>query len=724
MWDLPLGGSEEAGSSPPGLSELGTQPRKGPSRRRRAGKTRRRLSPKKLRLLVLGAVLVLVAAYFLFWPSPPEAAFEPNPFSAGNQRVSVSGEAVNVTVSNIGEQPMAIYDLVVIGESADEFELTSDTCGILDPLQSCDAELIFTPAAMGPRQALLEVQSDGPNFPAQLAITGVGIAPLLELSLAEVDFGKQDVGTSSRPRIVALRNTGTAPLAISTLHLDGSGEREFRLRDDQCSKQTVDAGAECTVEFTFSPRAAGKRSVELTVKSDTLRAAKGLSISGEGIWTGAAFAVEPQAIDFAEHLVGKDQPSQRLVVTNRQSSTLRGLRVALEGDREEFEISRNSCDGMTVAPGESCSVQIGFAASQEGEFSAIVEIGNSSLGMFGVEISGRGVAPRWIANTDAIDLESVRVGAGEGSTGTIELGNEGSAAAKVDGVVIEGPNADRFAKRRDSCTGRSVEPGTSCRLELVFDAIREGAHRATVRFEVEAGKPPAAVSLAALGAAPRLTVDLEMIEFGQVHQTTMQEVILTAVNPGTAPLQLEEFAVEGAAARSFRILGGTCFPQATVPPQQRCTLRLGFDPVAEGRRTARLSIRHDAFSGPKSVPLSGTGLPPPEPEIFLSTAELDFGPQPVGERSPIQTVTVSGAGTGRLQLSSFEIVGADASQFQIVPATCHAAPALLPGSSCGVGIRMVPDSPGAKSARLVIRHNSVSRSSSVDLVGEGLRSGG
>jgi hypothetical protein len=579
--------------------------------------------------------------------------------------------------------------------------------------------VVFSPGEMGNRGAALEVHAEMPDSPARLELTGEGVAPLVELSPSTLSFGSQDVGTTSGAKTITVSNSGTAPLEIEGLSLEGGGARDFRRRGDKCSKQTLQPGSECTVQFAFAPRAAGARSVELRISSDALHPPPALAISGEGIWTGAAFAVDPKSLQFGDHMVGSGLERQKVVVTNRQSSALRGLEVELVGENAGFSVTKESCSGRSIDPGESCVIQVGFAAPEEGDFNGLLHLGNDRLGLLGLEVEGRGVAPRWVLSTDALDLGQVRVGSKSDPLG-VELANEGSAAAKVSKVEIIGADAKQFKKGSDSCTEKSIEPGSSCLVEIAFLGDREGPHHAEVRIHTSAGVSPHTFVLSALAAAPRLTLDLEMAEFGQVHRTTLQELIVTASNPGTAPLQLDSFTIEGESAGSFRILGGTCFPQATVPPRQRCTVRIGFDPVTEGRSTARLEIQHDGFSGPRSVPLSGTGLPPPAPEIYLSTRRLDFGPEPVRERSPILTVTINSAGTGQLRLEDFLIDGDDAGSFQIIPATCHAAPSLLPGSSCAVGVRMTPATAGPKRARLVVRHNAGPRASTVDLVGEGL----
>jgi len=727
MLDLPLGpGDSESGQSPEFDSVGESIDVKDWTQRRKPSRpARRSLDRRKFALALLLFAAAGIGLYFAFWPKPPRVGFSPENFSAGTQGVSLASEPRVITISNVGEREMPIDLLSIVDDPSSEFTIARDACveHVLQPQQSCNVELVFTPSEMGERRAGLEVHAEMPDSPARLEIVGVGIAPLLEISPASLSFGAQDVGVTSRSKTVTLSNGGTAVLEIHKLEMSGVGSRDFRLRKDECSGKKLVPSASCDLTFSFAPRAAGLRSVDVLVESDALNELPAVKMSGEGVWTGAAFAVDPRSLDFDSHMVGSSGAVERIVVTNRQSAPLRGLQVRLDSAAGAYTLDEESCSGNAIAPGESCSVLVRFAPASEGEFAGLLEIGNPGEGVVGLELSGQGVVPRWVLNLGSIDLGSVRVGS-ESDPARVELANEGSAAARVNDVVLSGADAKRFRKQRDKCTGQRIEPGRNCVVEITFSAEREGPHRAELRVEPEFGVAPNAVALSAFAAAPRLGVDLELVNFGQVYRTTRKEVVLTASNLGTDSLQVGGFTVEGSSAQSFRLLGGTCFPQATVPPRSRCTLRLGFDPVAEGRATARLLIEHDGLSGPKAIPLAGVGLPPPAPEIFLSTRRLDFGPQPVGERSPILTLTINAAGTGHLRLESFEIEGPDADSFQIVPATCQAAPTLVPGSSCAVGVRMIPSQSGPRRARLVIHHNSASGVSSTDLLGDGLGSGG
>ncbi len=724
MLDLPLRPGDSQSELPFGPDRLRSDgpesppPRVPPSPRQRPRRPRHR----KLWLwIALAFIVLLTVAWLVFWPKPPEPAFSADPFVLERVRVGQSGEVQTLTVTNVGERLLAIEMLAIVGENADEFRLEEDGCGarILEPQVSCAILLRFSPSAMGARSAILELHGEMPESPASLALGGEGTAPRLAVSPSGGSFGPVDVGSNSSPLDLLVGNEGTAPLEIRRVALGGVAERDFRLTRNDCSKTSLAPGETCPLRLVFVPRAAGVRQAQVVLDTDTLPPAPQIELRGEGVWTGAAFAVEPDALDFGRHLVAADGASRRIQVTNRQSTTLSGLRVGLSDVDRGFAIGRQSCRGARLEPGESCQITVVFAPAEEGDSDSLLEISQPDVGRLGIELKGSGVAPRWVLAAPDLAFGEVRVGQA-GESQTVELQNEGSAGGDVQGVELTGPDAGGFRIARDQCSGRQVEPQSACTLEIAFEPQREGEHRAVFELQVGAGRPPGRQDLAGRAVAPRLSLDREMVSFDRVHRTTAQQVELNLANRGTAGLRLGPFSVEDDPEGGFRLAGGSCGASPTLPAGTSCTVTVVFAPTVEGRSTARLRIEHDGISGPREVPLAGIGLPPPIPKIILEEARIDFGPQPLGSRSSIQTLNLRAAGTGLLELREFTLEGPDAGDFRIVPATCHAGPSLQPGTACAIGLRFTPSAAGGRSAVLVLRHNAATGRDEVRLQGEGI----
>ena len=725
MWDLPLRGDERP---PPGLGltkEEHTAPREAepPPRRRRSIQERQALR----RRFLLGATLVLLLAaigFLLFWPSPPKAVFHPDPIDMGQQRVGSSSEVQVLSITNEGERPMPVTGLLLRGPSAGEFELISEDCSAreLAALETCKAELRMTPNAVGSREAIAELQGDFRQAPVSVALAGIGIAPLLQVSTEEVDFGKRDVGTSSSASTVTVMNAGTAPLSIEAVDLKGASRGDFRRQRDRCSSSSLQPGEECSLQVMFSPRAAGRRSAEVSFKSDSLGATPVIRLDGRGEWSGPALALSRDSLDFGDRLVGSGAANLSVEVTNRHDAAVSGLSVNLLEGAPAFSIEGQTCSGRSISPGEACRIEVSFKVAEEGQAASTLAIGQEA-GTLQVELIGRGVAPRLAMDTEALDFGSLIVGADSGRQ-RIVVANEGTAAANLRIVEIEGRDAPAFSKQGDGCSKKVLRQGDRCALEVEFRPSREGGHQAVLAIGASELNDVERIELMGLGAAPRLTVNLEMVEFGQVRRSTSKDVHLTASNPGSADLRIRSARVATEVASDFELLGGSCLPQAVLQPGTTCTVSLRFSPGTEGRLTGTLELDHDGLTGPRRVPLGGGGLPPPTPQIQVSPRRLDFGPQPVGQRSTILTVTIRNTGTGGLRFTDFDLSGPGRGDFQIVPATCQAVPTIHAGSDCTVGVRFQPAAAGERPARLEVRSNAFAGENSVELVGSGMGSGG
>ena len=89
-----------------------------------------------------------------------------------------------------------------------------------------------------------------------------------------VDFGRQNVGATSAARQVTVRNTGSAPVALSGVTASGD------FAQTNTCPATLAAGATCTASVTFRPTAAGARTGALTVNSNASPLTVGLTGTG------------------------------------------------------------------------------------------------------------------------------------------------------------------------------------------------------------------------------------------------------------------------------------------------------------------------------------------------------------------------------------------------------------------------------------------------------------
>ncbi len=112
-------------------------------------------------------------------------------------------------------------------------------------------------------------------------------------------------------------------------------------------------------------------------------------------------------------------------------------------------------------------------------------------------------------------------------------------------------------------------------------------------------------------------------------------------------------------------------------------------------------------------PVGGSGVP----SLLASVSSLDFGAEAIGEDQDL-TLTVANNGTADLNIASVRIEGSDAVHYRLV--TGGSGALLAPLASIDVAIEFRPQSPGVKTATLVIESNSPVSPDRIPLLGEGV----
>jgi pimeloyl-ACP methyl ester carboxylesterase len=116
--------------------------------------------------------------------------------------------------------------------------------------------------------------------------------PTVTLSSNSLIFASQVVGTGSNVQTVTLSNLGSAPLIIIGFTVAGANSGDFAVANGgtcPASGGTVTAGANCTINLTFAPVAAGSRFASLTITDNASGSPQSVSLTG----TATDFSVGP-----------------------------------------------------------------------------------------------------------------------------------------------------------------------------------------------------------------------------------------------------------------------------------------------------------------------------------------------------------------------------------------------------------------------------------------------
>lgn len=533
--------------------------------------------------------------------------------------------------------------------------------------------------------------------------------PLVEP--ATVAFEPQRVGRESEPLALRIANEGRRELVVGDLRVEGADAAAFAVVSGDCLGVPLPHRATCIVQVGFTPARPGEHEARLDIVSNASEPTLAVGLAGRG--TAPSLAVSPARVDFGRVAVGQTSEGAALELTNPGDAALeiRSVGVSGRGERS-FRWLANACSGKTLGPAESCAVRIAFQPLAGGEETVRLTVDSDAEETPEVELHGIGLAPGLLVLPERLTLGSVRLGSA-GATETVTLENTGNAPLRIGAVALDGPGRQAFELDGASCAAAVLAPGGTCRLRVTLRPRDEGAFRASIRIASPDLGRSSSVALEGRATAPRLRVSSPGFDFGRVVVGAAETEQLRVESVGSEPVTLTGLALDGTGFDAQ----GECRRGMRLEPGAGCRLEVRFAPRAEGAATGRLRLQHDGLGPTVEIALAGSGYPPPVAAIEIAPRQLEFEPVTVGGRSDILSLRIRSVGNARLELRDLRVEGEHAADFVMVPASCNGIPYLVPGSDCVVGFRFMPQGPGERRARLVVRSNSGDGTVGVPMLG-------
>ena len=198
------------------------------------------------------------------------------------------------TISNCGDEAWSFTDVSVHPATAPAFHVAT-TCAsgaTLLPGASCTIDASFAPTAAGQVSGGVWLHNSTSTPDQLVTFYGRGVdaqagAAIADFAPAAVDFGAQPVASTAGPRVLALRNLGSAPLVPSALVLNGPGAYDYTALatgdpQDCAVGVAIAPGGECHLNLWFTPSAAGARDANVVVDAPQLATLAIAFVTGAG----------------------------------------------------------------------------------------------------------------------------------------------------------------------------------------------------------------------------------------------------------------------------------------------------------------------------------------------------------------------------------------------------------------------------------------------------------
>jgi len=221
-------------------------------------------------------------------------------------------------------------------------------------------------------------------------------APAVAMGPFSLQFGFENVGSTSTAQTTILRNMGSAALTISNTTMNG----DFAETDD-CGSTVVAASSSCTFSITFTPTASGTRTGSLTITDNATGGPHSVTLSGTGVGASESFSVSPSSLNFSSSAVGSATPAQTITVINISNTS-----ISITGVRASRDFTATASNCKSVAANGTCRVQVSFTPRSAGPRSGTLQLTDATSGYSAsIALSGSGAdfAPAATNTTNTVN---------------------------------------------------------------------------------------------------------------------------------------------------------------------------------------------------------------------------------------------------------------------------------------------------------------------------------
>jgi hypothetical protein len=503
------------------------------------------------------------------------------------------------------------------------------------------------------------------------------VSAQIAMTPESLNFPSQTVGSASSPQTITVSNSGTAPLAVSSVVTTGSFQET-----DNCTAAPIATGGSCTAQVVFFAAAQGMNTGALTVYANVAGGQSSVTLTGIGA-APASVVLNPLSLDFGLLTVGQTTPAQNITVSNTGGASATLQVPTVSGD---FQIAANTCE-VNLPPGVGCSVSIVFSPTATGTRNGVFTIADSA-GTQNTSLTGRGAA----VATDGLSPTALTFPVQQVGTASapqpVTLTNTGDNPLMLIAVQVSGGNFTAT-----SGCGATLAGHSSCTIGVASTPTINGATSGvlTVSDQFRAQT----VSLSGIGTAPpAVQLSPTALNFaGTAVGKTSAGQTMQISNFGGGQLTVTSVAISGDFSESDACAGKVLSGTAT------CAVKVTFAPTASGTRAGVLTVSGSVPGSSTllqaTAALSGTGNAPSS--IVLDPTSANFGTVTLGSSSaPALNITISNTGGVPATLQNPTISG----DFAIAANTCGAT--LAPSTGCTVAIVFTPTASGLRSGTLSI----------------------
>ena len=469
---------------------------------------------------------------------------------------------------------------------------------------------------------------------------------------AKVAFGEQSVARTNETKIFTIKNTGNAPLVVSSMSVTGGNAEDFTVLADAVPQSLPAISGQTTFNVVFAPTAAGLRETTLRVLSDDAdETSYDIALSGTGV-TAPEIAIEqPVGTPLDKTVVawGSNAYGQTTVPAG-----LTDVQAVAAGENHTLALKR---DGTVIAWGDNAwgqaTVPTGLTevrAIAGGTRHNVALKRDGTVVAWGYNLQGQTTVPAGLTGVRAVATRGIH-----------------SVALKSDGTVVEwGDNLFGQTLTPEGLIDvRAIAAGFGHTLALQNDG-------AVVAFGYN-GQGQATV--------PAGLTDVRTVAAGYVHSLALKNDGTVVTWGGNDP-------------------GQTAVPIGLTNVQ---ALAAGYSHTVALKTDGKVVAWGQNLFGETKVPAGLQGVHAISAggyhTVALANPVIAFGSQISGTTSEARTFKIKNTGNAALHLASVSLLGGEADDFTVDAAAVPATLAEATGETTFT-VAFTPHGSGVKSATL------------------------
>ena len=232
------------------------------------------------------------------------------------------------------------------------------------------------------------------------------------------DYGlrpvKKYAGAKAPPQQeIIVKNTGRAPLVVSSIEVVGAHKTDFKIVENQAIA-TIAVGDSKKLVVTFEPGEEGDRTATLRVMSNAnLEPQVNRDLLGKG--GVPKMKVEPSPLDFKTWVVTKKSQPLNITIesTGNVELTLSSIAITESVDGQYTEVKPEGWD-KPLEPGKKLEVPVTFEAKKDGEHKGKLKVQSNAANTESVEVELKAKAfnlknpdnpPRFASSAETVKLK-------------------------------------------------------------------------------------------------------------------------------------------------------------------------------------------------------------------------------------------------------------------------------------------------------------------------------